>query len=178
MLLRLMFMDILFIGHSLIEFCDWQKRFPAHKVSNLGVAGETVEGLFLRVKDITGLHPSADLIFIMSGLNNVAMEDFEFLDSFKHIIESLKTAYPQARIFVNSLLPTLVEFISDKSIRDVNKSLKDIVKSTGVEFLDIYRLFIDEEGRTVKDYLLDDGVHLSNKGYAVWSEALEKIINQ
>jgi len=27
------------------------------------------------------------------------------------------------------------------------------------------------------EYLLDDGVHLSNAGYAVWAVALEKIIN-
>jgi len=37
---------ILFIGDSLTEFFDWQKRFPGHKVVNLGSAGETVETLF------------------------------------------------------------------------------------------------------------------------------------
>ncbi len=171
-------MDILFIGHSLIEFFDWQNRFPAHRVMNLGVAGESVEGLLSRVGKITKVYPSADLIFIMTGLNNVAMEDFEFFDSYKKILESLSAAYPEARVFINSLLPTLSEWIPDKSIQNVNDSLKGLAKDTKVEFLDIYKLFIDGEGRIVKDYLLDDGVHLSDKGYAVWSEALEEIINQ
>ena len=169
-------MDILFIGHSLIEFFDWQKKFSAHRVANLGVAGETVEGLLARIDKIIKECSSVDLIFIMTGLNNVAMEDFDFFDSYKKILERLSTAYPSARIFIHSLLPTTVDFIPDESIRDVNDSLKSLVRDTRVEFLDVYKLFVNRAGRPVKDYLLDDGVHLSDKGYAVWSKALEEII--
>lgn len=171
-------MHILFIGHSLIEFFDWQGRFPAHRVSNLGVAGETVEGLLSRVERVIKEHSSADLIFIMTGLNNIAMEDFEFFDSYKEILEKLSASYPSARIFINNLLPTLLEFILDESIQNVNNSLKGLARDTGVEYLDIYRLFIDREGRPVKDFFLDDGVHLSDKGYAVWSKELETIISK
>ncbi|HDH11134.1 MAG TPA: GDSL family lipase [Nitrospirae bacterium] len=170
-------MDILFIGHSLIEFFDWQKKFSAHRVANLGVAGETVEGLLARIDKIIKECSSVDLIFIMTGLNNVAMEDFDFFDSYKKILERLSTAYPSARIFIHSLLPTTVDFIPDESIRNVNDSLKYLLRDTKVEFLDVYKLFVNRAGRPVKDYLLDDGVHLSDKGYAVWSKALEEIIN-
>jgi lysophospholipase L1-like esterase len=171
-------MDILFIGHSLIEFFDWQERFPLHRVANLGVAGESVEGLLSRVEKIIKKHPAAQLIFVMSGINNIAMEDFEFFSSYKKIIERLSTAYPRAQIFINSLLPTRVDFISDESIRDVNKSLKELAEDCGAEYLDIHRLFLDADGRAKKDYLLEDGVHLSDNGYAVWSEAIEGIINK
>ncbi len=171
-------MNILFLGHSLIEFFDWQGRFPDHKVANLGVAGETVEGLLARVDGIIRKYPSTDFIFIMTGLNNVAMEDFEFFDSYRIILEKLYASYPRARIFVNSLLPTLLEFIPDKTIQDVNDKLKRLASDVGVEFLDIYRHFIDEEGKAIKELFLDDGVHLSDKGYAVWSMVVETIINQ
>ncbi len=171
-------MDILFIGHSLIEYFDWQERFPNHSIANLGVAGESVEGLLSRVESIIKRYPEADLVFIMSGINNVAMEDFEFFDSYGKIIERLSTAYPVARIFIHSLLPALVDFIPAESIKGVNDSLKELAQNKGAEYLDIYRLFIDEKGEAVKEYLLDDGVHLSDKGYSVWSGILEKIINQ
>jgi lysophospholipase L1-like esterase len=171
-------MKILFIGHSLVEFFDWQNRFPSHKVANLGVAGETVEGLLSRIGSITGKHTCADLIFIMSGLNDVAMEDFDFIGSYKEIIERLTSTYPDAKIFVHSLLPTNVDFIADRSIWEVNNSLKELAENTGVEYLDVYRIFTDEEGSALKEYLLADGVHLSNKGYDAWSGVLEGIINQ
>ncbi|MEK6582257.1 MAG: GDSL-type esterase/lipase family protein [Nitrospirota bacterium] len=171
-------MNILFLGHSLIEFYDWQKRFPAHKAVNLGVAGETVEGLLSRIDRITKEHPSADLIFIMTGLNNIAMDDFGFLGSYKKILEKLSPAYPSAKIFMHSILPVIVDFISNETIKNVNKSLEKLAVETDIEFLDIYNLFIDKKGRAIKDYLLDDGVHLSDKGYEVWAEVVEEVIEQ
>ncbi|MBI4847397.1 MAG: GDSL family lipase [Nitrospirae bacterium] len=170
-------MNVLFLGHSLIEFFDWQKRFPRHNVAGLGVAGESVEGLLARVGRIIETHPDADLIFIMTGTNNVAMEDFDFFGPYRQIINKLSSAYPNARIFIHSLLPVLADFIEDESIRNVNGSVKALAKDTGVEFVDIYNLFIDDQGKPVKEYLLDDGVHLSGKGYDVWCGALDEIFN-
>jgi lysophospholipase L1-like esterase len=70
-----------------------------------------------------------------------------------------------------------VEFIPDDSIQRVNNSLKELAGESGGEYLNVYSLFVNEKGQPRKDYLLDDGVHLSNRGYAVWSRALENIIN-
>ncbi len=106
------------------------------------------------------------------------MDDLEFFVFYKIIIEKLASVYPDTRIFINSLLPTTVDFISNETIQNVNISLKKLAGDTGAEFLDIYELLIDEQGRPVKEYLLDDGVHLSNKGYDMWYKFLEKIINQ
>jgi len=171
-------MKILFIGHSLIEFFDWQKRFPIHEAVNLGVAGETVEGLLSRLDGIIKNYSSADLIFIMTGLNNIAMDDFGFISSYEKILKKLSSAYPTAKIFMNSILPVIMDFISNETIKNVNKSLKELAGEAGVESLDIYNLYVDEKGRVIRDYLLDDGVHLSNKGYEVWAKVVEEVIEK
>lgn len=166
-------MNILFIGHSLIEFFDWQERFPEHNVVSLGVAGENVGGMLSRIDGITERHTSADLIFLMSGLNDVAMGDMSFLKDYREAVKMLADAYPDTKIYVNSILPTLSAFIPDRLIRNANDALKGIADDYGAVFLNIYGLFIDSEGMPVKEFLLDDEVHLSDKGYAVWSKALE-----
>jgi lysophospholipase L1-like esterase len=170
--------EILFIGDSLIEFFDWQSRFPQHTILNLGRAGETVEGLLARVDNIIREYPSPDLVFIMTGINNVAMEDLDFLDSYRTIMERLSSAYPQARIISHSLLPTLLPWISDGSIQEMNRAIEKMARQTGIGFMDIYTRFVDREGKVVKDYLSPDGVHLSHKGYTAWADALEGLINQ
>ncbi|HEC97932.1 MAG TPA: GDSL family lipase [Nitrospirae bacterium] len=170
--------DILFLGHSLIEFFDWQVRFPDYRVASLGVAGETVEGLLLRVEGIIKEYPYADLVFIMTGTNNVAMEDFDFLDAYREIIEKLSAAYPEAGIYVHSILPIMLEWITGEDLQRVNRSIKEMTGKTGAGFLDIYNLFTDRDGKAVKNYFLEDGVHLNDNGYSIWTGALEKIVNQ
>ncbi|GBE36342.1 GDSL-like Lipase/Acylhydrolase [bacterium BMS3Bbin07] len=170
--------DILFLGHSLIEFFDWQTRFPGHRVASLGVAGETVEGLLSRLDGIIKEYPYADLVFIMTGTNNVAMEDFDFLDVYREIIEKLSAAYPKAGIYPHSILPIMLEWITGEDIQRANQSIREMTGETRAGFLDIYKLFTDTEGKAVKDYFLEDGVHLSGEGYSVWTGALEKIVNR
>ncbi|MGD0887182.1 MAG: GDSL-type esterase/lipase family protein [Thermodesulfovibrionales bacterium] len=169
---------ILFIGDSLIEFFDWQRRFPNHKPVNLGVAGETVQGLLFRIRGILNTYRSPDLIFIMTGINNVAGDDLDFIDTYKRVCKQLLDGYPSARIFINSLLPNLLPWISADSLRSVNRSIGKLAEESGAEYLDVYPAFLDEEGNPVRDYLLDDGVHLSDKGYAVWADMLEMVINR
>jgi lysophospholipase L1-like esterase len=169
-------MDILFLGDSLIEFYDWQGRFPDYAVSNLGISGEPVEGLLARIPGIINKHPSADVIILMTGINNVAMEDHEFLGAYREIVQNLKSAYPAAKIYVSSLLPVVAFFISNEVVQKVNIDLRKIAAHAGVVFYDIHRLFIDTDGRAISDYYLEDGVHLSGKGYAAWSADLEKIL--
>ena len=169
---------LLYIGDSLIELFDWRARFYGHDVVNLGRAGETVEGLLSRAGEIVRAYPCPDLVFVMTGINNVTMEDFGFLDSYRKILDRFSVACPPARIFVHSLLPTLPSRITNESILDVNRSLAKIAEGKGVKFIDLYWSFIDETGQPIEDYLMEDGIHLSDEGYAVWAEELEKIIEQ
>lgn len=165
--------DILFIGDSLMEYYAWEKRFPGHRAWNLGVSGETVEGLLRRLPRITGESPRADLIFIMTGINNVAMEDRGFLGAYREVITTLAAVYPGAHVYVNSLLPTLLPFVSRHLIISVNEELRKLAEETGAVYLDIHRAFM---GGNLRKLLAPDGVHLSDKGYELWSHIIEGIV--
>ena len=170
-------MRLLFIGDSLIEFFDWQERFPKNSVYNMGVAGETVEGLYSRLQVLYTQLDTPDAIFIMSGINNLAMGHKKFITTYHKIVRGLKKQYKSPKIpkiFVQSLLPVLFPWISNEEIKGVNLQLKKMADAEKVGYLDIYSLFLDPEGRTIADYLLEDGVHVSQKGYNVWSNEIVK----
>ena len=162
----------LFIGDSLIEFFDWRKRFPRDEVYNFGSAGETAEGLFARLPHITGRLAAPDLVMIMTGTNNVAMEDYGFPATYKKIIDMLQKNYGRAPIVITSLLPLEFFFIGD-AISRLNRRLEDIARQKDIFFLDLYPLFLDKDSAPVRDYYDADGVHLSEKGYEIWARALE-----
>lgn len=65
---------LLFLGDSLVEFFNWQERFPGYQVTNAGVAGETVQGLLRRTRESVTEKVPPHWISIMIGTNNLAAE--------------------------------------------------------------------------------------------------------
>ena len=98
---------LLLIGDSLIEYYNWQARFPTHHIYNLGIAGETVQELHRRLPSIITMKQAPDSILLMTGTNNVAMEDFSFGPVFESIIADLKSAFPNTEIFINEYKITI-----------------------------------------------------------------------
>lgn len=169
-------MKLLFLGDSLMEFNDWDDRFPNHEVYNRGIAGETVEGLLDRIDLICSTIPSPGAVFIMTGINNLAMADRNFLPAYRKILKQLIAAWPEARVFVHSLLPVLFPWINNDEIREMNSGLRRLAEEEGVFFVDVRSEFLDEKGAVRRTHLLDDGVHLSNRGYAAWEAVIRRLI--
>lgn len=169
---------LLFIGDSLIEYFDWEARFPDHEVYNFGVAGETLKGLSLRLGRVLEQISSPDYLFIMSGINSLAMGHTDIDDTYRKIISGIKHSSAQSRICIHSLLPVDFPFIDNEEIRKTNLALKKIAREEGCMYLDLNSLFTGRDMKPVAGYLLEDGVHVSGKGYGVWSEEIEKLLER
>jgi len=167
--------QFLFLGDSLVEFFDWQQHFTDSEVYNFGVAGETAEGLLSRLPGIIARFQAPSLVMIMTGTNNIAMEDYGFLFTYEKIIALLQKNYAHTAIFVTSLLPMDLFFLGD-AVPRVNKRLRDIAGKMNIFYLDLYPLFLGNDAKPVKKYYEPDGVHLSRKGYDVWAGALEAAV--
>ncbi|HMK60514.1 MAG TPA: GDSL-type esterase/lipase family protein [Dissulfurispiraceae bacterium] len=169
-------LNIIFIGDSLTEYYDWQARFSVHQVLNLGLSGETVQGLSARVRRIISRASAPDLLFVMTGINNLTMEDFDILEDYKRLLRNMKTAFPSTTIIIQSILPVNM-WADNKKIEEINKELTAIAKSMKLAFLDVYSLFIEADGSARREYLLEDGVHVSPMGYEVWAAKVADLID-
>jgi len=169
--------NLVFIGDSLTEWFDWQERFPAHSVLNLGFSGETVEELLDRRNRIRSRIESPDIIFLMTGINNVLSEQYDITRPYAEIVRNLTTWYKAAKIVVQSLLPVDMPWIKNDTMRTINRHLAAIAQEHNAEYLDVYAAFIDDNGNPKPGLLSDDGVHLAGKGYEVWAKVVENYLN-
>ena len=87
---------LVFIGDSLTEWYDWQERFPAYRVTNLGISGETVEELLDRRDHIRDRVKDPDIIFLMTGINNILSERYDITVPYREIMRNLTTWYKGA----------------------------------------------------------------------------------
>ncbi|MBI5073925.1 MAG: GDSL family lipase [Nitrospirae bacterium] len=168
---------LLFLGDSLIEYFDWSERFPEHEVYNLGIAGETVEGLYCRLAGIFRKVHDPDMVFIMSGINSLAMGDKGIVDTYRKVVQEIRQACPATEIFVQSLLPVLFPFLSNDDICHINTDLRQMAADERVPYLDLHSRFLDEKGEPMPPLLMDDGVHVSEEGYRVWSGEIQKLLS-
>ncbi|MCK7489345.1 MAG: hypothetical protein MZU79_03150 [Anaerotruncus sp.] len=93
---------IVFLGDSLTEWFDWVAYFPQYEVLNLGVSGERVEELLDRLDRIHARIDEPDILFIMTGINNIAMDDYEITGYYRAVIERLTSWYPRTMIVIQS----------------------------------------------------------------------------
>lgn len=169
---------LVFIGDSLTEWFNWQDRFPAFRILNLGISGETVEELLDRRDHIRSRVESPDFIFLMTGINNVLSERYDITKSYSEIVRNLKTWYKGATVVVQSLLPVDIPWIRNDTIRTINRHLTEIAQEHGAEYLDVYAAFTDANGNPKPGLLSDDGVHLAGRGYDVWAKTVEKYLDE
>ena len=166
--------NLFFIGDSMIAVYDWQQRFPAHRVINLGQSGETTSELLARLPDILRLQPPPDWLLLMIGTNDVCMEDFSFPGTYARIIESCRSRLPNTSITVNSLLPISLPYLAANTVPRLNVILQDLAMQQGVHFLDGYAALTDTAGHLLPGVLAVDGVHLEEEGYRLWADQVAR----
>ncbi len=166
---------LLFLGDSLIEYCDWQGLFPAHAVRNAGLAGETLEGLLSRLPGLLAPGEKPEKCFLMIGTNNLLGEDYFFLPAYGELLDSLTALAPGAETVCTSLLPMPLPWLAPNAVARINDLLRALASARGAGYLDLHSLF-SKGPQPAAACFEADGVHLSREGYALWARAIADLL--
>ena len=158
---------------------------------NLGIGGETTEGLLNRMSHEMKARNSVDgnIIFIGYGANDLAKKDENQLVNPEQFKTNIEIAVQNAKqyskdIYLVSVLP-LSENIDSKvsptgkvrTNEDVliyNQILKTIATENSLNYIDFHSVFLQD-----KEILLSkDGVHPNEKGYGMMAEIAIPIIEK
>lgn len=164
-------MNILFLGDSLTEYCDWPEFFPGIEIQNHGIGGDTTDGILYRLDRVFEGRP--ERIFLMAGINDIYMGRpvAEIAGNYRRILFELKEGLPAAQVFVQSVLPTDDPLINGR-VERLNCEIKAMAEETGYKYLDLNSSFTSPGG-TIKSEYSADGVHLTKAGYAAWAVLIE-----
>lgn len=163
--------DAIFAGDSIIYRCQWNEIFPEFEVKNRGIPSDTTEGLFLRVDSILKTQPKK--VFIMIGINDISsgVNEEEILINYNNIVDTLSEA-ADIEIYVQSILPVAENHsIWKKKIVDINGRIEEMCYKKGIEYIDLYSVFVDDSGYLAEQYSMD-GVHINARGYECWKNKI------
>jgi lysophospholipase L1-like esterase len=167
---------IIFLGNSITEGFDLNKYFPDEAPINRAIAGDHLDGLLERLdSSVVLLKPSR--IYLLIGINDIGRGDVDslILARYNMLLTRFHKDLPGTQIFVNSILPTSAKWSNcprEKIIR-LNEQIQEMTESFQYNWINIYLLFAGPDGY-IRDAFTNDGLHLNQAGYEVWSSQLQK----
>ncbi len=182
--------NIVFLGDSITEYYDLTKFYGEDlPLVNSGINGNKTKDIINNMKErVYDYNPSK--IFLLIGTNDFIEQKTtdQISKNIKEIIELIQKNRPYAEIYLESIYPIndtdnkkinhkMVNNRTNKKISKINTELEEYAKENDITYIDIYDKLIDEDGNLDLDYT-NEGLHLSEKGYEVVTEELEKYIKE
>lgn len=174
---------IVLLGDSILNRFESKLLDTSREIINCGIDGATSQTLFLVLNAVINMKPHQ--ILFMVGTNDLDDEhEFDCLDitfALFNMITSIHQQLPSVKIGVVTPLP--IDESRQKTRARNNRTLKmlgDEMKALKqdldyVEVIDVFSLFLDEEGSMKKTYTTD-GLHLSEEGYQCLAEKLSEYV--
>lgn len=140
---------------------------------NQSISGDTTKGILRRLDDFSQTRPR--VVYIMAGVNDLknGATDSEILSNLRQIVYRLRQTQPQAKVVMQSILPTRSLPVAPERIQHLNQRLKTIANQQGAYYLDVYSSMVDTEGYLRANFTTD-GLHLNSNGYQAWRSILQQ----
>ncbi len=173
--------EIIFLGDSITDYCEWSELFGNHKIKNRGISGDRTDGILNRLDEILQAQPQK--IFIMVGINDLIQgrERDKVFISYKTIVEKIKDKLPETKLFIQSVLPVnnlkaqkkLFLIFNNTKVREFNTKLQELAKDFSLTYIDLFAAFADSNKELDEKYTTD-GVHLNGEAYLLWKKIIDK----
>lgn len=168
--------EMVFYGSSSITmWSTLYEDFAAYKPVNLGFGGSTLEACVYYFNRIMKPYDPNSIV-IYAGDNDLGdgKQPKQVLDFFEQLCKLIADKYNKATVFYISVKPSLTRWNINKQIRETNELIKQSIetKHAQMQFINIYNSMLNEKGKPNAELYVEDGLHLSSKGYTVWKEIL------
>jgi lysophospholipase L1-like esterase len=187
--------DVLFLGDSITD--DWggdghnrnavgakifAKEFAPLKAANFGISGDRTQHVLWRLQngEFDGIQPK--VVMLMIGTNNSNDTDNtaeEIADGIKAIVKEIHKRSPKTKVLLLGIFPRANKKTPEanekqtEKIRKVNAivaKLDDGGKT--VKYLDIGDKLSQPDGKIPRE-IMPDQLHLSERGYQIWADAVK-----
>ncbi len=186
--------DVLFLGDSITD--DWggegrrgargakifASEFAPLKTANFGISGDRTQHVLWRLQngELDGIQPK--VVMLMIGTNNSNGSDNtaeEIADGIAAIIAEVHKRSPKTKVLLLGVFPRGEKPNAQreklKRVNELVAKLDDAGKT--IKYLDIGDEFMQEDG-TIDRTVMPDFLHLSEKGYQIWADAVKGPIKE
>ncbi|MFL2601508.1 MAG: GDSL-type esterase/lipase family protein [Flavobacteriaceae bacterium] len=170
---------IVFYGSS--SFRLWKnldQDFKTYNVLNFGFGGAFIEDCIRYFDQLfSNINPTVFVLYV--GGNDLSLEysNRKINSLFKNLLTKIKSQFPNSKIICVSIKPSYHRINKFDKIKQLNTLMKEeLMKSDKNSYVDIFKLFLNENEKIITSYFVKDNLHLSKKGYEVWKKEILKVL--
>jgi lysophospholipase L1-like esterase len=184
--------DLVFIGDSITDgwrkggLQVWNKSYAPRHALNLGIGGDRTQHVLWRIEhgELRALHPKA--VVLMIGTNNTGQErdgsprnsTAEIIEGITAVVQKIRAELPQSKLLLLAVFPRgKVDAPQRAQIKEINTALAKLGDGKMIQFLDIGKVFLAEDGSIPKT-IMPDLLHPNAQGYQRWADAMEPTLSR
>jgi lysophospholipase L1-like esterase len=168
--------QILFVGSSSIRLWKLEKSFPGVDAINRGFGGSMIEDSTYYVDRIVVPYEPRTIVFY-AGDNDMAAGNSpeQAAADFAAFVKAVRAKLPKVKIVNVAIKPSIARWKNVENIRAANKLIqKQCEAGERMVFVDIDKPMMGEDGKPRQELFVQDGLHLSEKGYEIWDALVKR----
>jgi lysophospholipase L1-like esterase len=162
---------IVFVGSSSIRLWDLSRSFPGMPIVNRGFGGSQIADSVAHVDLLVLKHKPRTVVFY-AGDNDVAAGKTPqtVAADFKALVAKVRAALPEARVAFIAIKPSIQRWALVAKVREANALIRAQCEADPrLGFIDVDGPMLDWDEKPRADLFVADGLHLSPKGYELWT---------
>ena len=172
--------DILCVGSSTVK--HWKYRveidLAPFKVKSRGFGGSQLSDVNYFFEELIGINlPKA--IILYEGDNDVAEGKSveQIMEDYLSFARKVKLMDGGTRVYIVSVKPSVSRFDVWPKMVELNKTLANFCDlNQGFFYVDVASFILRPDGTPRLDVFEDDGLHLNDLGYEIWSMIIRSIV--
>jgi lysophospholipase L1-like esterase len=165
---------VLFVGSSSIRLWNLTRSFPDLKVIKRGFGGsEIADSAHFAQRIVLKYEPR--MIVFYAGDNDIAngkSPERVFAD-FKEFVKVVRVGLPKTQIAFIAIKPSIQRWAIVDKMGKSNALIQAYCKhDRRLLYIDVVKPMLGSDGKPRPELFAKDGLHLSEKGYALWASIL------
>ena len=178
--------DLVFDGDSITDHWEstgltvWKEYYANRHALDVGIGADGIEHALWRLDhgEVDGLNPK--LIVLMIGTNNIqAHTPGQVAEGIEALVADYRKRIPGAHVLLLAIFPRGARPTAPlrAKIAEVNHRIASLDDGGNITYLDIGEKFLQPDG-TISAVDMSDFLHPTEKGYRIWADAIEPMIDR
>jgi lysophospholipase L1-like esterase len=172
--------ETIFYGSSSIRL--WESLyddFRDYRPLNLGFGGSTLAAcVWFFDRLLAGYRPKSLIVYAGDNDLGDGRHPEEVFIFFQQLVARARRQFGDIPLAFVSIKPSITRWNILDSIRFANKLIEEEIlrQDKNLHFINVYNRMTDNAGYPKREFLDPDGLHINEKGYALWKEIIHQFV--